>query len=349
MTLRDSRPGTTYQLPLTFHFSGGFFGLGKLRSRATNMKIKTQTEWLTPAGKPRNVPVYSATVRNTFLGVERTFRGSDRAHVTGRASSQLQKWAEQESRQKSAAAKQDALERGEAEAASMDADARETIEAVSSLLQATLAVDDRLDWNELRDARTAAPFSYAEPIPAAPDTKPRQFQVQDCDRPAAPWYVSFWPGARTSWEARCAAVDAENRRLREEIHASQEAELARCERLQAAHDVAIRTWHQRKAAANAKYEAECAALAQAQSEHNGKVDRFKDAFEQGVPQAVTEYLRGVFERSDYPSCFTVQHPLSSTLGRSMRPWSWMFRPRTASQASAGTPTCVQSANRRPPR
>lgn len=271
------------------------------------MNIHIQTEWLTPSGNTRNVPVYSTTVQNTFLGLTRTFRGADRGHVTGRASAQLQRWSEQETRQKAAAAKQDAIERGEAETASLDADAREAIEAVSNLLHATLAVDDRIDWNELRDSRTAEPFLFLEPMPAPPDTRPRQIGVQYGDHPAAPWYVSFWPGARTGWEARCAAVDAENRRLREQLQASHQAEVARCESLQAAHDVATHAWHQRRAAANAKYDAECAAFAEVQRGHNAKVERFKHAFEQGVPQAVAEYLRGVFERSDYPACFTVRH------------------------------------------
>lgn len=271
------------------------------------MNIHIQTEWSTPAGNTRNVPVYSATVQNTFLGMTRTFRGADRGHVTGRAASQLQKWAEQESRQRAVAAKQDAIERGEAETASMDADAREAIEAVSNLLHATLAVDDRIDWNELRDHRTVEPFSFPEPMPAAPDTRPRQVGVQYHEHPVAPWYVSFWPGARASWEARCVAVNAENRRLHEQMQAAHQAEVARCESIQAVHDGAIRAWHQRKATANAKYDTDCAALAEAQREHNAKVERFKHAFEQGVPQAVTEYLRGVFERSDYPSCFTVRH------------------------------------------
>lgn len=271
------------------------------------MNIHLQTEWSTPAGNTRNVPVYSATVHNTFLGLTRTFRGSDRGHVTGRASAQLQKWADQEGRQRAAAAKQDAIERGEAETASMDADAREAIEAVSKLLEATLAVDDRIDWSELRDVRTADPFLFLEPMPAAPDTRPRQIGVQYGERPAAPWYVSFWPGARATWEARCVAVDAENQRLHEQMQASYQAEVARCESMQAAHDGAIRAWHQRKAAANTKYDADCTAFAEVQREHNAKVERFKYAFEQGAPQAVAEYLRGVFERSDYPSCFTVRH------------------------------------------
>lgn len=271
------------------------------------MNIAIHTEWSTPAGRPRNVPVYSATVRNAFLGLTRTFRGSDRGHVTGRASSQLQKWAEQENRQRAAAAKQDAIERGEAETASRDADAKEAIEAISNLLRATLSVDDRIDWDELRDFRRPEPFSFAEPVPDAPDTNPREVAIQYRDRPAAPWYVTFWPGARAKWEGRCAAVDAENQRAHEQLQASKQAELARCEGLKAAHDAAVRAWHQRKAEANAKYDAECADFAETQRAHNDKIENFKQAFEQGTPQAVVEYLRGVFERSDYPPCFTVRH------------------------------------------
>src|SRR5690349_14722709 len=106
------------------------------------MSIKIDTEWTTPAGRPRSVPIYSATISNSFLGTERTFRGTDRGQITERATSQLRKWTEQEQRQKAAAAKQDEIERGEAEAASLDSDAREAIESVSGLLKATLDIDD---------------------------------------------------------------------------------------------------------------------------------------------------------------------------------------------------------------
>jgi len=255
------------------------------------------------------VPIYSATISNSFLGTKRTFRGTDRGHITERATSQLRKWTEQEQRQKAAAAKQDEIERGEAEAASLDSDAREAIESVSSLLKATLDIDDRIDWNEVRDFRRPGPFTFPEPLPSEPDTKPRNFSPQYKDHPAPPWYVSFWPGSRARWEARCAAVDEENRRMQEQAHAVHQAEVVRCQALQQAYADAVSAWHQRRATANAMYDSECAAFAEAQRVHNAKIDLFKQSFEQGVPQAVNEYLRGVFERSDYPDCFTVRHSL----------------------------------------
>src|SRR5262245_20330083 len=117
------------------------------------MSVNIQTEWVTPAGNARNVPVYSASIANNYLGTRRTIRGTDRTSVRQKASKQLEKWEEQERRQRETTAKQDAIERAQAETEDLDADARETITALTTLLEATLAVDDRINWEELRDRR----------------------------------------------------------------------------------------------------------------------------------------------------------------------------------------------------
>lgn len=271
------------------------------------MTVEIQIEWYTPAGKVRNVPMYSTTIENRYLRASRTIRGTDHRTVSTKAIAQLEKWAEQEGRQRETAAKQDALERGEAEAAELDAEAREIIESLRALLRATLAVDDRIDWNELRDRREPAPFTFAEAAPVAPNATPQVLTPTFERHPPKPWYASFWPGAESTWHERCAAIDMMNRARAAETEAANHGESLRCAELLAAHAGAVTAWTQRRDAARQLHEAEVARFLDEQRSHNQRVDAFKAAFEKGVPGAVTEYLRGVFERSEYPECFKVTH------------------------------------------
>lgn len=278
-----------------------------LQTSTRQVWVNIETEWRTPAGNQRNVPMYAATIGNTYLGTTQTFRGTDRARIEKRALAQLQKWSELESRQRETASKRDALERAEAEAEALDAEARETVTAVTNLLEATLSAEDRIDWEELRDRREPDPFEFGEPALSPPDATPNVPAVLYDYHPPKPWYAGIWPGANRRWEERCATVDAANDHLRAQAETARDQEMARCEQVQAQYAVDVRAWSQRRDAARQRYEAECAVFVQAQREHNSKVDRFKDAFEKGAPQAVAEYLRGVFERSDYPDSFPVGH------------------------------------------
>jgi len=271
------------------------------------MRVQVETEWHTPAGRPRNVPMFSATVRNAYLGTSKTFRGSDSRSVSSRATTQLERWQEQERKKRDAEAKQDALEQADAEAEALDLTAKGDIEAVSSLLKATLAVDDRIDWEELRDRREPGPFVFDEPQPRPVTAVPQVFEATPDPHPPQPWYASFWPGAEQKWRARCAEVDAANQKKHARADRANRKERRRCKEANAANAETVREWQDRHAGAKQRYEAECQALAEQQREHNSRVDAFKQAFEAAVPGAVLEYMRGVFERSDYPECFPVEH------------------------------------------
>lgn len=274
------------------------------------MSFRIETEWHTPAGNRRNVPMYVAMIRNHYLGTERTIRGNNRSSVEKRTRAQMLKWEDQERRGREAEAKRNQLERGEARAASLNQQARETIDTLTGLLQATLAVDDRIDWNELYDVSVPEPFAFSEEPPVAPDTTPKEQAVEYATHPPKPWYRIFWSGFERRWQARCAAIDAENQRRYEAAKVAHAEEIRRCEALSAQHTEALASWSARRDGARRDYQRYCTEFESKRQESNAQVDRFRAAFEAGTTDAVTEYLRGVFERSDYPDAFRVQHKVN---------------------------------------
>jgi restriction system protein len=273
------------------------------------MSIQVEVEWTTPSGKQRNAPMYAVTVRNQYLDATRTFRGTDKSGLERRAGDQLRKWQQQEGRQRAVEAKQDALERAEEEAAELDVEVREKLSAISGLLEATLSVDDRIDWEQLRDRRPPEPFLFSEPTPELPDVTPKVPEVPYASYPKKPWYASFLPWVAENWRQRSSAVEHANQRLHVEYQGRLELEIARCEQLKTDHTRNIASWEARRDEARVHHARECEKFAARQAAHNAKVDQFKTAFEGGHPGAVAEYFRGVFERSDYPECFTVSHSL----------------------------------------
>src|SRR5262245_37542960 len=138
------------------------------------MNVTITTEWRTPAGRMRNVPLYSATVTNAYLRTTRTFRGANMSRVQNQATAQSTKWLEQERRRRKTAAEQNSLARAQAEAIALDEEARELVEALKNILEATLTVDDRIDWDSFRDTRSAPVFSFEEMAPVMPDATPKE-------------------------------------------------------------------------------------------------------------------------------------------------------------------------------
>lgn len=90
---------------------------------------------------------YWIEIHNEYLGKYRRVTGRTRREVELKAAEQLQRWSEQEARARERQAVADAKER--ARLATEEAQA--LIEEYRSILAATLDVDDRLDWDSLKD------------------------------------------------------------------------------------------------------------------------------------------------------------------------------------------------------
>jgi restriction system protein len=208
---------------------------------------------------------FEAVIRNEFLGEQRTIRGREYVDVEMKARAQLTKWREREIRERTATARGAFADRA-------SQTAENELTAVSGLLQATLAVDDRLDWSAMRDTRSFPPF-LASPQPSPPA-----------------------PAARSFWEWLIPALKrkriAEDERLK-----------AEWEHRAAEHAAGV-------VEAKARYEQERAAFEAERTARNQSVEEFRARFEAGEAVAVVDYMTAVFERSSYPECFEVTHEVA---------------------------------------
>jgi restriction system protein len=105
-------------------------------------------------------PSYETTVTHVELGEAKTIRGSDRYVVAQRARKQMrdwdEKWRRQQEKERKQANKELAIER--------TIEAQKAIEDVENTLKHTLSIDDRIDWDDLKDFST-----FPEPRPVKPD------------------------------------------------------------------------------------------------------------------------------------------------------------------------------------
>jgi restriction system protein len=229
--------------------------------RERTHRIDVVEDWLTPAGRPRTVPMFEAAISNDFLDQHRVIKGKDRNDVLRKAREQLGKWDELELSQRT-------MDSSDAQ----DARARAEQESLSTILAATLDVDDRLDWEAMYSRRVYPDFSFeAEPSPLP--------LVQ------RPWYTYLLPFLRRRWEAQCDALVQANKKQRA-------------------------VWEARRARAWLDYEGKRAEHAHGVKRHNEQIAEAKRRYEAGDVHAVVEYLGAVFERSRYPDSLLVEHAVS---------------------------------------
>ncbi|MCP5518354.1 MAG: restriction endonuclease [Verrucomicrobiales bacterium] len=241
---------------------------------------------------------WQATVTHRGLGKQRIITGNDRAIVDAKARAQEFTWECQyqeklaRERERTAAAEQRLstvarLRARQAEAETRSLEAKVAIEEVRRTLEATLEVDDAIDWECLKSAepfpklQPEAPQYLAfpeEPNPEAPSYQPmltfadklikskKQAKVEGCLR--------LYESDCSTWQAAVEATQAKN----EELHAGYLAQFER--------------WTREREEFEAR-----------QQRDNEAVDKRRAEYEALEPEAIKDYCDLVLSRSDYPDSF----------------------------------------------
>ena len=154
------------------------------------------------------------------------------------------------------------------------------IAALDELLRDTLAVDDFLDFESLKEAAPRPPFAPGALAVPEPPPDPASF------RPPVPTAAQkLVPGAKQRYAAR---FEAGRHQYEAALQAHQQREAERLVRLEQA-----RAEHQRT----------IAAIEDRLARQHAEVEAFRSAFEAGEPSAVVQYFALVLERSHYPEGF----------------------------------------------
>ena len=240
--------------------------------------VEATANWDTPSGKRRSAPIYEAEVENEYLNKRRTVKGMTTDELERKVQEVVKTWAEQEIRKRIADGKRDAKEQGQAEAQRLDTEAKLTITQAKGLLAATLAVDDRLDWDEERDTRQYKAFSFPDP--------PQQPASRELILPPKPGLGWLLPGRLRKWDDAC--------EKKESLHRDAEA------KAQEDWQEAVRQYEKAREEARQQHESDKAQFLNEQERSNKALTQFRRAFEAGEVSAIVEYCSRVLERSHYP-------------------------------------------------
>src|ERR1700730_14977931 len=104
--------------------------------------LRLKTDWLTPTGRRRASPSFSATIRNEYLGASKALKASSQDDVVQKARGQYEAW------------NRDEFAKRAAEQAQAD------LESVQALLLSGLTTDRHLKWDSLVDVSEFAAFEF---------------------------------------------------------------------------------------------------------------------------------------------------------------------------------------------
>lgn len=250
------------------------------------------------------VRAHNAAIRE----YERAHKAAERAHAAaGRASDAQRKAAEKEA----------ARLHGEARAAEVEAmnkDLASSCADIDRLLAWTLEFDDFVDLESLKVTAGHPPFepgAVGSPVPAVPDLvyPPQPAYV---DPPAPKGLTGAFGGKKKHAEATEQAKAAHDQAMREwhdaatRQHASHLQKLEDREKAEADRVVKL-------AAAEAAYKTECGKRESEAAQQNAELTTFINDLAFDVEYAIADYVGIVLSNSVYPDVFPVEHEHSFDL------------------------------------
>lgn len=245
--------------------------------------------------------MYQVEITHPGLHKHRLIRGADRWVVHSKALIQQAQWdamwerrlqatRRSEERQRRADDRREEKEERESKKQLAEERTREAeaeIEALRNLLSHTLKVDDRIEWDSLKER---PPLIPPRPLERPPVVRP--------SRPArnSPFYQPTINSFDWIVPGRVAKKRAEAQAWYDKAIAGWEAELASADR-----EDARRTAEYERDVAT--WEAQRRDLLAAVDAKNATVDRLRDRYRAGETDAVEEYCDLVLSRSKYPDTF----------------------------------------------
>lgn len=172
------------------------------------------------------------------------------------------------------------LEDRQEEAASLAAEAQNTLDELSDMLGYTLLVNDRIDFDALRISGSVEPFEASGHLRVQEMRPFKNGYLADAKIPTG--WRKLIPGAE---KRRVAALGEAQARFDKAYAEWLENETDRLKRLEAE---------------KRDYDARLAAFEEKKATRNAEVDAFRSDYDAGDPTAIVSYCTMVLERSQYP-------------------------------------------------
>lgn len=268
------------------------------------LELKTRIGQMSVTYSSRGIPKYSLELSHGGLKKHRIIRGESESIVWRKAELQVEEWdnrwpiveAQERDKTQKIAAKL-SQEARKALAAERNSQAQKALADLSTILKATLSVDDKINWEELKD-RASFPEKPPTLPPALP--LPREPSRQDAKYAPELGFIDTLFSARK--ERKIAEKNAhfafDHRVWQEEVAAVQARQFA--ERQE--HEKQLASWTARRN----KY-------LERQSAKHAEVDARRFAYEAAEASAIIEYCDLVLSRSRYPDSFPQEFDLDYTV------------------------------------
>ncbi|TFD99417.1 restriction endonuclease [Jeotgalibacillus salarius] len=242
--------------------------------------------------------MYQVEIRHDGLNKYRLIKGNDRHVVEQKAAVQIKDWDERWEKQLAILEKKKekemiALEKEEKKeyAAQQTAEALETLKALDNVLIHTLDIDDKIDWDDLRDDS-----SFLEPYPIKP---------MPLHQPSQPLKKDFEPTFSFTDKIFSKNKEKKAQEAEQKFHTAMENWKSELERIKTAeaealsqYEVLLSEWEKNKK----EFELE-------QKETNDAVELQKQRYLNNDPLAIEEYCDMVLSNSEYPDLFPKEYDL----------------------------------------
>lgn len=184
--------------------------------------------------------------------------------------------------------KRASISNGKEAAESMEIDAHRRLESLSSILTDTLKVNDRINWEAIKD-RSAFNESAQYGIP-------RPWRKRQPEPQYEPPSVTFWDKISGGKKRKLRKAIEIHKAAVKEWEASESEAEARISKQ-------IADWEAKKAEFEAGYSARKAVFLSTQAERNARIDELAHGLKAGDTRSIIEHATMVLDRSDYGDLF----------------------------------------------
>jgi restriction system protein len=279
--------------------------------------MKTRLGQLSVKYSARGIPTYSLELWHDGLKKHRLIRGESESLVKLKATLQIEEWegrwvvvdARDQERSQKAAGKRQQEER-KVLAAEQTTEAQQELDVLSSLLKATLSVDDIINWESLRDK---TPFPEKKPTLRSPSPEPTLPPLPHEPNSLDSKYVPSLSILDRLLSSRKERAIAEKQALFASDHRAWQEQITAIKR---SHTAALQSHEKSAAAARQDHEKQVAEWSVRRDEYianqaagHAAVDSKRAAYESADPEAIVEYCDLVLSSSSYPDYFPQEFDL----------------------------------------
>ncbi|WP_310598826.1 restriction endonuclease [Desulfobulbus sp.] len=279
--------------------------------------MRTRFGQLSVRYSARGIPTYFLELWHDGLKKHRVIRGDSSSIIESKANLQAEEWnqrwavvnAREQDRSKKALEKRQQAEQ-KILASERTADAQQALDELSSILKATLSVNDAIDWETLKDK---TPFPERKPVFQSLPPKPTLPPIPDKPSFLESKYIPSFGLLDRLFSSRKDRLISEKQALfQSDLKAWQES-VGNIQRTHddavVVHEKSVESMRQQHEKQRVEWSARRDAYIGKKADEHAAIDTKRLAYESNDQEAIVEYCDLVLSSSIYPDCFPQEFDL----------------------------------------